>query len=298
MAIDNAIRMLSFALLTALSASACGAQQTPAPVKGLGSVAGPAPAVLAPEILPEKPPMAPKVTCKDDQLTISADNSTLGSVLAAVHACLGIKIEIPEGASGSRTFEELGPGPERQVLASLLSGTDFDYIIGSSDSNPQKVEAVLLMVRTTDTSSDKVANAAAEHTLTPARRAFLQSLQNGRGVPPSSVDTNQAAEEPSVTEDPVIPPTENPAANPTPVPAGDTPPPTADAASAPPDTMASSPATAAIPSGSGQSVDPDKPVTERITDMQQLFEQRRQMQAAQGQNPTTPQNSTPQQTQP
>jgi hypothetical protein len=41
-------------------------------------------------------------------LTIIADNSTLGGVLAAVHSCIGVQVDIPEGAAGKRVFENLG----------------------------------------------------------------------------------------------------------------------------------------------------------------------------------------------
>ena len=287
MAIDNAIRLLSFGLLVALSASASSAQQTPAPMDSANQGASPTSTVSPPAILAEMPPKAPRVTCNGDQLTISADNSTLGSVLAAVHVCIGVQIDIPAGAAPSRTFGQLGPGPERQVLESLLSGTDFNYVIGSSDSNPQKVETVLLLLRTTDTPS--AAAIAADRTLTPARRAWMASRQNRAAS--LSVDENRPTEDEvpaaPATDDAVTAPAENAGTNATPVPAADTPP---SAAEAPPTssvgTVPTAP-TADTPSGVSPISDQGKGTAERINDMQQLFQQRRQM--TQSQTSATPQ---------
>src|SRR5271167_1486183 len=106
----NAIRPLLFGLLVGLSAASSGAQetQTPANDASPSQAAEQGSAAIA-EMAPPKPP---KVTCAGDQLTIIAINSTLGSVLAAVHDCTGVQVDIPSGAVGSRVFEELGPGPE------------------------------------------------------------------------------------------------------------------------------------------------------------------------------------------
>jgi len=144
MAKDNAVRLLGVVLLAGLTATAMEGQGASGPTNGGSQIAN---ASAAPAIMSQGPARTPKVTCAGDQLTISANNATLGSVLAAVHACIGIQIDIPEGAGKSRTFEELGPGPEREVLEELLSGTGFNYVIGSSDADPGKIETILLMER-------------------------------------------------------------------------------------------------------------------------------------------------------
>jgi hypothetical protein len=82
------------------------------------------------------------------QLTIIANNSTILDILAAVRASTGAEIDVPTSGSGERLAEvRLGPGPPRQVLASLLSWTDFGYIIQASDKNPQGIQSVLLVAR-------------------------------------------------------------------------------------------------------------------------------------------------------
>src|SRR3954451_12173684 len=107
----------------------------------------PAPEPVYPKRPAEQPPKPPKVICHGDQITISADNSTLEAILALVRGCTGAKIDMPEGTAHIRSFEELGPGPVREVLDDLLSGTPYNYVIQSSESNPLKVEQVMLSMR-------------------------------------------------------------------------------------------------------------------------------------------------------
>jgi len=290
MAIGNAIRPLSFGLLVALSALASTAQAAPATINGASPEAGSVSALAhSPAVAEMAPPKAPKVTCVGDQLTISADNSTLGGVLAAVHTCTGVKVDIPDGAAGSRVFEELGPGPARQVLESLLSGTDFNYVIGSSDADPQKVETVLLMMRTTD---DAPASEAGDRTMTPVRRAWLQAQRNRRSSAPSGDESGPAAEEPSAVpaaDDAATAPADSGKANGTQTPPGDTPTPAADAPVTPDGSIAAPVPTTDSSSGANPALTSDKSTEERISDMQQMFEQRRHMN--QNQNPN--QNPTP-----
>jgi len=91
----------------------------------------PAPAPVFPKNPAELPPKPPKVSCHGDQITISADNSTLDAILFAVRGCTGAHIDVPGDAGRVRSFEELGPGPVREVLDQLLSGTPYNYVIQS-----------------------------------------------------------------------------------------------------------------------------------------------------------------------
>jgi hypothetical protein len=291
MAIDNTITLLSFGMLVALSASVSSAQVSPAAINGAVPEASPTSAVTDPPTMAELPPKAPKVTCKGNQLTISAENSTLESILTAVHLCTGVQIDIPEGAKSSRTFEELGPGPARQVLESLLSGSDFNYVIESSDENPQKIESVLLMLGTSHAESAPTVASASDHSLTPGRRAWIQTRQN-RASSFSAGESHAQDEAPAApaAEEAVAAPVENIDAGAAQVPANDTPPPAAEAPVAPPANMAPSVPTAnalaAAPSVASPSIDEGKSTEEKISDMQQMFQQRRLM-TQQSQNSAT-----------
>ena len=94
------------------------------------------------------PPNPPQVPWDGEQLTIKSDNSTLADILAAVRTRTGAGIELPEGGASERVAARLGPGPAREVLSSLLSGSDFDYIIQASDEDPLGIQSVFLTPRT------------------------------------------------------------------------------------------------------------------------------------------------------
>ncbi len=93
-------------------------------------------------------PASQDITYVAGQLKIRTHNATLSEVLAKVSALTGVKIEIPETAANElMPIVELGPGPARQILASLLSDSKFDYLIQASDTDPAKLRAVVLLPR-------------------------------------------------------------------------------------------------------------------------------------------------------
>jgi hypothetical protein len=90
------------------------------------------------------------VTYRDGQLTIDARNSTLAEVLKLVAEKSGATIEIPPGSGQERIFEHAGPGPAQDVLARLLNGSVYDFIIVSSPQSPHAPAQVLLSLHTPD----------------------------------------------------------------------------------------------------------------------------------------------------
>src|SRR5271166_2174912 len=84
--------------------------------------------------IPETPA---KVSYQDGLLTISAENSSLGEILRAVRKLTGASIEIPPGSGANeRVVTHLGPGAPREILAVLLNGSAFNYVMVGSDSDP------------------------------------------------------------------------------------------------------------------------------------------------------------------
>jgi hypothetical protein len=125
------------------------AKKKQAPLKKVHAVA-PAPIQqLPPQIMPPVPatlmnsaPVKPSVTMEQGLLTIDAPNSTLSDVLSGVHKATGASIE---GASPTeRVAVKLGPGKPEQVIAALLRGTPYDYVILGSLSKQSAVTRVLL----------------------------------------------------------------------------------------------------------------------------------------------------------
>lgn len=103
----------------------------------------PPPPPPTPEQMPARPPT---VSYQNGQLSIVAPNSTLSDILQAVKSKTGAAIDIPPGAN-ERVVSRFGPGPARDVLAALLNGTHFNYVMIGSDANPTSVAQVILTPR-------------------------------------------------------------------------------------------------------------------------------------------------------
>jgi hypothetical protein len=233
--------------------------------------------------------MPPKVVCTGDQMTISANNSTLSSVLAEVHRCMGTKIDLPDGAGEKRMFDRIGPAPASQVLESLLSNTGYNYIIGSSPANEDKIESIVLLARAAD--ANAVTTAITDRgPMNTNRRAFMQMHQASIPHPMTDAD-NAAAAAANAGEvtapDSVTPAEAPPVSIPAPADASATQP----AAAQPADTTntpVQPQTTPAQPPASAPTVQPGSSTADQITNMQQMFELRKQM----NQNQAPP-NSTP-----
>jgi hypothetical protein len=217
---------------------------------------------------PDTPITAPKVICNGNQLSIVADNSTLASIFSELHRCSGVKIDAPDAASTSTVFDQLGPGPARQIIISLLNATGFNYVIGGSDTDPDKIGSILLISR----GAEATPAFTDDRSLTVTRKAFLQMRENARPKPPSERESAGAAEsaDPAATAA-ATSPTETPEAAPPPPVASDSTQKTAET----PQSSAGNSSTP--PADAAPAASPKQPSDDPITNMQQLFEQRRQM---------------------
>jgi hypothetical protein len=154
---DSSIRVSLISLLWAVlslatSASAQMAQPQPTP--------GPPLAVSSPANLNQLPPSAPTVTYQNGVLTISAYNSTLRDILQGIRSQTGADLNIPPQAD-ERVVTNLGPGPAREVIRSLLAGSRFDYVIVGSYADPDAVVKLLLFPKpATENASQTPVNAA------------------------------------------------------------------------------------------------------------------------------------------
>jgi hypothetical protein len=93
------------------------------------------------------PAAAPRVTYQNGLLAIAAQNSTLGEILRDVRKLTGASVDMPQGATGERVIAQLGPGAPRDVLALLLNGTSFNYVMLGSTSDPKSVATIVLSAK-------------------------------------------------------------------------------------------------------------------------------------------------------
>jgi len=107
------------------------------------------------------PAVPPQVSYQDGLLTIVAPNSTLSEILRGVRKHTSAEIDIP-AAANERVATHLGPGPAREVLAELLNGSRFNYILlGSPTDSNQLVRVVLVAKSGPDTPASPSTDAAA-----------------------------------------------------------------------------------------------------------------------------------------
>jgi hypothetical protein len=107
----------------------------------------PAPQPAAPPpTLAQLPATPPQVSFQGGQLTISAQNSTLGDILKAVRVQTGATIDLP-GTAPERVVGHFGPAPPRDVLALLLNGSHFNYLLLGSATDPTALDRVILLAK-------------------------------------------------------------------------------------------------------------------------------------------------------
>lgn len=94
---------------------------------------------------PAKPPL--EVTFRNGLLFIRANKASLSEILFAVHQRTGAEVAVAAGAETEQVVAEYGPAPAPEVLARLLNGSRFNFLILSSPDNPQKLDRVILSLR-------------------------------------------------------------------------------------------------------------------------------------------------------
>jgi len=81
-----------------------------------------------PLTLAQMPPGPIIVNYQNGQLTIEAQNATLSSVLRAACNQTGTALDLPPDTD-ERLVGIFGPGPPQEVMASLLNGSRFNYVM-------------------------------------------------------------------------------------------------------------------------------------------------------------------------
>jgi hypothetical protein len=120
-------------------------------------------------------PVAPQVTWENEQLTIVAPNSTLADILRAVRKHTSADIEIPANAT-ERVVTHLGPAPARDVMAELLNGSRFNYVLLGSPQDANLLTRVVLVAKTgTDAGAASETRPGATPTASPAPQAVAEA---------------------------------------------------------------------------------------------------------------------------
>jgi hypothetical protein len=178
-------------------------KETPPPPPLPSGTQGPVPQVP----LDSLPAVAPQVTYEDGLLTIVAPNSTLGDILRSVRKHTSADIEVPATAS-ERVVTRLGPAPAREVMAELLNGSRFNYILLGSPEDANALTRVVLVAKTgPDNPSPQPAQAAENTPGNPAAPALqppapdAPEAEAAEDTPDDSAEQNSAeAEQPAADQ--------------------------------------------------------------------------------------------------
>ena len=104
-------------------------------------------AASAPAPAPTAPPRKVEVSYSHGKLRIWANKATLSEVLAEVHRNTGAEMTMPPGAGQERIVADIGPAPAREVMATLLNGSPFNFVIIGSDNDPSQLRGIFLTTR-------------------------------------------------------------------------------------------------------------------------------------------------------
>jgi hypothetical protein len=139
--------------------------------------------------LDQIPSSAPQVKYEGHQLTIVSRNSTLGDILRAVKTQTGAVVEMPSNST-ERVVGSFGPGPARDVLATLLNGSHFNYVLLGSPANAAVLDRVILI---TKSGPDEVGSTVQASAAQPGNPQT--PLQLGPGQVPPDGDAADAADD-------------------------------------------------------------------------------------------------------
>jgi hypothetical protein len=149
----------------------------------------------------------PQVTFQNNQLTIVAPNSTLADILRAVRKQTGAEIDIPPAPE--RVVTHLGPGPARAVVAELLNGSRFNYVLLGSPSDDSMLTRVVLVAKSGPDNIPPMGGPPNQPGVAQAGAMPGQTQDNSPDMNADSADDNSANED-SAVETPAAEPEQPP----------------------------------------------------------------------------------------
>jgi hypothetical protein len=146
------------------------------------------------------PATPPKVGFERGLLTIVAQNSTLGDILQDVQKLTGASIDMPTKAT-ERVVTRLGPGTPRDVLASLLNGSSFNYVMVGSPSDPSSVTSVVLSPKPTGPPPQTAGGSYSAYSPSAPAQPYVVQQVPPRAPMPGAVDNSNDQDQDASADD-------------------------------------------------------------------------------------------------
>jgi hypothetical protein len=155
-------------------------------------------------------PVPPQVSYQNGQLTIVAPNSTLSDILRAVRKQTGAEIEIP--TASDRVVTHLGPGPAQEVMAELLNGSRFNYVLLGSPEKADVLTRIVLVAKTGAAAGNATAsNAPGPQPVDQAANVDPQDATDTAEPDPPEENQDESAEQAAAeAEQPAAPTADQP----------------------------------------------------------------------------------------
>jgi hypothetical protein len=96
---------------------------------------------------PVAPPRKVEVNYSQGKLRVWANKATLAEVMEEIHRRTGAAMTMPPGSGQDQIVADLGPAAPRQVLAELLNGSPFNFVIVGADNDPSQLRGIYLTTR-------------------------------------------------------------------------------------------------------------------------------------------------------
>jgi hypothetical protein len=137
------------------------------------------------------------------KLMVKADKASLAEILNEVRRQTGADVSMPPAASQEQVVGSFGPGAPRDVLSSILNGSQFNFIILGAENDPSRLQSVTLTARGEGESQPAIYNPVVENPVasTPAETPQPQA----EGVEPQSNAAASQQPEMQVINEPTPP---------------------------------------------------------------------------------------------
>ncbi len=150
-----------------------------------------------------------EVSFHDGLLSIRANKASLSQVLFAVHQRTGAEVAVAAGAEQEQVVADIAPGPAPEVLARLLNGSRFNFLILSSATDPRALDRVILSPRgegaaggpppmqssSDDSDDDAPQPDAGPQATVPQPRPAAAQIQPGHQLPPGAPPEERGRED-------------------------------------------------------------------------------------------------------
>ena len=127
------------------------------------------------------PAVPPQVSYQTGELTIISQNSTLGDILRAVRNHTGASFDVPPNAT-ERVVGRFGPGPAREVLATLLNGSHFNYVMLGSAQDPNAMSELILTPKSGANNAVNAGNVGQQAGQQPMQMPVQEQMSSDGGM--------------------------------------------------------------------------------------------------------------------